>query len=533
MKSFLSHITIRRTVLLVVGSFAVVLLGVLAVAFTARLLAARGTASTRELTDRHLPNLVTFEVIERTTLRSEAALFQFAMAGDEQKMATIEKGFLQNLDGIRAAIAALAADDAEGVIHAELGSFKDTVEVYAKAAAAFRSSLTAGDFEGAMRTLDGDVNRSRSDLATALDTLSKALVSRTSAASEATAASIELSSYLGSRTGIGLAACTVMGLLTALFSVRAVARQVRATSDQLTESAGVVRQRAAVLVDASQALAEGSSEQAASLEESSASLEEMAGMTRHNADSAKQAEAVATNTRNAAETGASRMQEMNTAMHAIMAACEDVTAILKTIDEIAFQTNILALNAAVEAARAGEAGAGFAVVADEVRSLAQRSARAARETAEKIEVSVRKSREGVDLSSAVTRDFEEIKTQIRTLAELVAGQASSAAEQSHGIDQLNTTVSQMDRVTQSNAANAEETAAAAGDLNLQAGRLNEAVGLLHRLIGHRRENQVDDTPESHRCARDAESQRRPFHPASPVKNDPALRIHFPIGSNST
>ena len=151
---------------------------------------------------------------------------------------------------------------------------------------------------------------------------------------------------------------------------------------------------------ASQTLAEGASEQAASLEETSASLEEITSMTKRNADNADSAKALANLTRHAADTGSGDMARMTTAMDAIKISSDNIAKIIKTIDEIAFQTNILALNAAVEAARAGEAGLGFAVVAEEVRALAQRSCRPRAETATKIfEDSIEKSRQGVDISA--------------------------------------------------------------------------------------------------------------------------------------
>ncbi|MCC5021541.1 MAG: MCP four helix bundle domain-containing protein [Candidatus Synoicihabitans palmerolidicus] len=476
--SISNRITLRRTIGLVAGSFTIVLLGVIGVAMTAQHFAKLGTASTLELTQRHLPNIVAAGVIERATLQSESALFQFAMASDDEKMNSIEQGFEANLSIIRATLKSLSTDDTGTAIRDKVNAFNQIIDTYASISKVFRDALRAGDFEVAMRTLDQDVNQARHDVEAALEILGNSLVAQTSAASNATAATISESAHIGLWTSVGLAGCTLLGLIVAYFSVRAVSNHLRGTNGALTNATGIVRERASMLVDASQALAAGSSEQAASLEESSASLEEMVGMTRNNASSAQEAESLANQTRQAADTGASRMQNMHSTMEAIMSACQDVTQILKTIDEIAFQTNILALNAAVEAARAGEAGAGFAVVADEVRNLAQRSAKAAKET----EVSVTKSRQGVDLSAKVAQNFIEIQSQVRTLADLVAGQSRSAAEQSQGIDQLNTTVSQMDRVTQANTANAEETAAAANDLDQQSTVLNTAVAQLHNLI---------------------------------------------------
>ena len=169
------------------------------------------------------------------------------------------------------------------------------------------------------------------------------------------------------------------------------------------------------------------------------------------------------------------MAAMQQAMEAIKAASQDITKILKTIDEIAVQTNILALNAAVEAARAGEAGAGFAVVAEEVRGLAQRCAAAAKETAVKIDDSVNKSEQGVQLSAQVAKSFHVIQEQILHLDQLVAEIATASSEQSQGIGQVTSAVAEMDKVTQANAASAEETAAASTELSGQAKNLNDTI----------------------------------------------------------
>ena len=213
----------------------------------------------------------------------------------------------------------------------------------------------------------------------------------------------------------------------------------------------------------------------------------MAAMTKRNAENARQANDIAKEAREAANKGVGDMQTMAAAMEAIKVSSDDIAKIIKTIDEIAFQTNILALNAAVEAARAGEAGMGFAVVADEVRNLAQRSAQAAKETAGKIEGAITRTGQGVEISGKVGAVLNDIMTKVRQVDELVTEVAGASREQTDGITQINSAVGQMDKVTQSNAASAEETAAAAEELNSQAEIMKQSVAELLALVGGKKQ----------------------------------------------
>ncbi|MDR3460631.1 MAG: methyl-accepting chemotaxis protein [Verrucomicrobiae bacterium] len=282
---------------------------------------------------------------------------------------------------------------------------------------------------------------------------------------------------------VGLSAALILGAGLAFIIIRSTTRVLRTVSASLNDGSNQVASAAGQVSSASQSLAEGSGEQAASIEESSASLEELSSMTKRNSENAQKANDLAKQARQAADKGAGDMQSMSAAMDAIKVSSDDIAKIIKTIDEIAFQTNILALNAAVEAARAGEAGMGFAVVADEVRNLAQRSAQAAKETAAKIEGAIVKTGQGVEISGKVVQALNDIVTKVRQVDELVTEVAGASREQTQGITQISTAVAQMDKVTQGNAANAEESAAAAEELNAQAATMKQSVAELLLLVG--------------------------------------------------
>jgi len=245
---------------------------------------------------------------------------------------------------------------------------------------------------------------------------------------------------------------------------------------QVTDSTAQVASASGQISSGSQNLAQGANEQASSLEEVSASLEEMSSMTRQNAENAMQAKNLSTEADQNAKSGSEAMGRMSQSIQKIKESSDQTAKIVKTIDEIAMQTNLLALNAAVEAARAGEAGRGFAVVAEEVRNLAQRSAQAAKNTADMIGESVKNAEDGVKISREVAQSFESIAQGTRKVSDLIAEIAAASKEQATGIKQVNDAVGQMDKVTQQNAANAEESASAAEELSSQASELQAMVG---------------------------------------------------------
>ncbi len=284
---------------------------------------------------------------------------------------------------------------------------------------------------------------------------------------------------------ISLGVLLLGGLMVAALTfaiTRPILKTLTATMSGLSGQSAEIHSGAAQVASAAVSLAESASEQAASLEETSSSLEKVSGMTRRNTENARKVNDLARQARVAADAGAADMQAMAAAMNEIKASGVDIAKIIKTIDGIAFQTNILALNAAVEAARAGEAGMGFAVVADEVRNLAQRAAQSAKETSAKIDRAVTKTAQGIQITDKVSKSLEEIVAKAREVDELAGEVASASKEQSQGIEEVNTAVARMDKVTQSNAASAEESAAAAAELNAQAESMIESVGDLLKLV---------------------------------------------------
>jgi methyl-accepting chemotaxis protein len=284
--------------------------------------------------------------------------------------------------------------------------------------------------------------------------------------------------------------------------------------ERLAGGAGQVNASSVQLSGASQELAESSSEQAASLQQTTSSVEEISSQVKQTAQNVDQVDKeMDGNAKPLVESGMQSMQKMIRSIDKIENSSNETSKIIKTIDDIAFQTNLLALNAAVEAARAGEAGKGFAVVAEEVRSLAQRSAAAAKTTAELILESQTNSREGTEIAREMEKKLKSIADSAGSVHTLIAEIAAAAREQETGIEEMSSVMHQMDKVVQNNASSSEESASAAEQLSSQAAEMNHIVEELVQLTTGTAKNKRND------------GQKKTGH--SVVQNEPGQQLQSP------
>jgi methyl-accepting chemotaxis protein len=357
----------------------------------------------------------------------------------------------------------------------------------------------------------------------------------------AEAARSAVGSVYAAKTGIliGLLAAMIVSAVVAWLLIVSTNKSLAGSLDQLSTGAEQVASASGQVATSAQSLSQGATEQAASLEETSASMEEMASMTRKNAESTQEAAGLMGDVDSRVQESNRSLADMVTSMNAIQESSQKVSKIIKTIDEIAFQTNILALNAAVEAARAGEAGMGFAVVADEVRNLAQRSAQAAKDTAGLIEESMEKAVAGVDKVQQVSASIAAITDSVTKVKGLVEEVSIASRQQAQGIDQVSQAIAQMEKVTQTTAATAEESAAASEELSAQSETVRAVVVELGALVGRRGGTAAGPSaktaPKPARDAGAAASNVVPL-PAQPARESKAGKTAeeiLPLGDTGT
>ncbi len=340
----------------------------------------------------------------------------------------------------------------------------------------------------------------RRDIDLALSEISQAMAQTFGLLASETASSIQdnLAAANTARNWMLVLGSTILilAITIGILLPRSLSNRIGRIVKDLARVASNLGQSANAMTQSSETQARSASEQAATLEESSATLVGLSQMATRNAEATEQAARIFAETRQTTTEGTAKMDSMQKAMADIVTASKQIEKIIKTIEEIAFQTNILALNAAVEAARAGEAGAGFGVVAEEVRSLAQKCTEAARDTSKIILSNEERTSLGTSLCAAVGDALAQINQQVDQLNDMVAGVARATKEQSEGIDQLNTGVQSMSAKTQDNAAVAEEGAATSSELDRDARNLSTVVARLRELAGT--EADLDETPPRHK-----------------------------------
>lgn len=289
------------------------------------------------------------------------------------------------------------------------------------------------------------------------------------------------------QTFLDIAITSILVMLIILFLsnqifIKNLVKKFNTISDKLNETSHEVEKASSTLEFASQKLAEGSSEQASAIQETSATVEETTSMVQQNSENTKHATVLSKNTKNYANESMLATQKMMGTMESLENSSKEISKIIKSIDDIAFQTNILSLNAAVEAARAGEAGKGFAVVAEEVRNLAQKSAQSAKDTEAIIAENINLSKEGVVIAKEVETSFSKINDEIQKVDGILEEISTATTEQAQGITQINKAISQMELSIQASADSASSTATASQELSQQVDSMNDIVTHLSSII---------------------------------------------------
>jgi len=276
---------------------------------------------------------------------------------------------------------------------------------------------------------------------------------------------------------------SIMSLAISFIANREIVKPISSSVIELADASEQVASASEQIASASTSLADGATRQAHSVEEIAGTLEQATSINEQNTQNTKDADNLAKEASVSAQNGYDKMNDLMKSMDQITSSSEQISNIIRTIEEIAFQTNLLALNAAVEAARAGENGLGFAVVAEEVKNLANRSAHAAKETTGIIEQTISQIKHGNHIAKEANQTFDEILNSSNKTYHLLKDIAQSMQEQTSGMHEITTSMEGVDRVTQQNAANSEQTAAASEELSAQALSMKDNIDKLSRLIG--------------------------------------------------
>jgi methyl-accepting chemotaxis protein len=410
---------------------------------------------------------------------AEKSILWAGLDNDRPLYDASKRGVITENEIVNKQIEELAASLTNEADQASAQTLRQSLSQWQTAHAQVVGLSDSGGFAGAQQLITTTVNPL---LKTAEDAAQSIVRRLDEAMSQANARST--TSYWQSRllTATVVVLALVVGFLV-VWLVRSINAGLRNVSRELGEGAQLVVDASSQMAVSAQSMAQGAAEQAASLEENSAAMEEIATMTRKNADNSHQAAGLMAEAARVVESANKALEDMVSSMTSIKNSSNRVSKIIKTIDEIAFQTNILALNAAVEAARAGEAGMGFAVVADEVRNLAQRSAQAAKDTADLIEEAIASASEGGRKVEQAAGGFTALTQRVTDVKGLVDNVSVASNQQALGIDQVLQSIRQMERVTQMTAATAEESAAACEQLNAQADVTMRVVEQLETMVG--------------------------------------------------